>query len=406
MNPVVFELALSADGLIVPGQGILAAFVPPSGSHPALVLAGCDPRQDPGKPIEELAAPAFAHIREALGRPAELRWVVVDNYGRFFEAVTQWPADPAAVPVVEFKRFPQGLGVDAFTKEMGAVGEAGLELLSSVIEHSQAQMPPASARQFLDAISAHGNLPAPGALFQAVNTAVVTGDVKAAVQAIQIDPVICATLINYANAAAFAAARKTGSVAEAVQRLGMTQVHRVVFIAEMMAHYQKGACSDFDYRGYWHNAIATGAAMRCLMAEFDIPPRLADDGFTAGLLSGIGWLAIAETFPALMTDYLGRAQGMDPITKARLQREILPAPVAQVTETYLARFEFPETIRSAISGAPNGEGWAWFDCLARAVRVAQAMVPFDCLAVPTNIPVPEGCRDEWQRWQGLLSIAG
>lgn len=405
MNPAVFELTVPAEGPAVPGQGVLAAYIPAAAGFPALVLAGCDPRQEPGRPIEELAGPAFAHIHAALGRPEGLRWVVVDNWGRFFEAVPAWPADPAAPPTLEIKRLALGLGVDAYTKEMGAVGEAGLELLSSIIERTQSHDLPTSARQFLDAIAAHGNLPAPGALFQAVNTAAITGDVKAAVQALQIDPVICATLINYANAAAFASGRKTASVAEAVQRLGMAQVHRVVFIAEMMAHYQKGACPDFGYRSYWHNAIATGAAMRCLMADFGIPARLADDGFTAGLLSGIGWLAVAETFPPLMSDYLARARGMDPITKARLQREVLPAPIVQVTETYLARFEFPETIRYAISGAAGNDGWNWFDCLAKATRVAQALAPFECLAVPTNLPVADACREEWQRWQGLLATA-
>lgn len=403
MNPAIFELAVSADGVAAPGFGVLAAFVPANGSFTSLVIAGCDPRHDPGKPIEGLAGPAFAHIYRSLGCPADLRWVVVDNWGRFFEAVPQWATEAGLPPVMEFKRFPLGVGIDAFVKEMGQVGEAGLELLSAVVEGSHVAAVPTSVRQFLDAIESHGNLPAPGALFQAVNTAAVTGDVKAATQAIQLDPVISATLINYANAAAFAHARKTASVSEAIQRLGMTQVRRVVFIAEMMARYQHGACEQFDYRGYWHNAVATGACMRGLMPEFEIPERMADDGFTAGLLAGIGWLAVAETYPMLMTDYLNRARGLDPITKARLQREVFPGTIGQVTETYLARFDFPETIRFAISGAPTQDGWAWFDCLAKSVRVAQSLAPFECLAVPTNIPVPDACREEWQRWRGLLS---
>jgi HD-like signal output (HDOD) protein len=405
MNPAVFEIAISADGTAGAGKGVLAAFIPADAGFAPLLVAGCDPRHDPGQPIEGIAGPAFAHIRAALHAPAGMRWVVVDNWGRFFEAVPQWSDDPKQAPLLEFKRFPGGIGVDAFTRELGASAEAALELLSAVAEGAVPESIPANARQFLEAIELHGNLPAPGALFRLVQAASVTGDITAATKGLQTDPVISATLINYANAAAFAGAGKTASVADSVQRLGINQVRRVVFVAEMMARYQKGACAEFDYKAYWHNAVATGAAMRGLLESFDIPMRLADEGFTTGLVSGIGWLAIAETFPRLMADYIGRSPGLDPTAKTRLQREIFPAPVAEVTAAYLSRFDFPETMRSAITGVPTADGWAWFDCLASAMRVAQALAPLSVLAIPDNLPVPDSCRNEWRNWQGLLSFS-
>jgi HD-like signal output (HDOD) protein len=402
MAPSIFELSITPEGLAEPGYGVLAAFIPANAGLPPLVVAGCDPRHDPGKPIEGLAGPAFLHIHAMLGRPAGLRWVIVDNWGRFFEAVPEWSGAEDRVPLLEFKRFPHGIGVDAFTKELGASAEAALELLSAVIEGRAADMLPTSAREFLDAVASHGNLPAPGTLFETVNAAAVNGDVNAAVAAIQTDPVISASLVSYANAAAFASARRTASVSEAIQRLGMDRVRRVVFIAEMMARYKRGACPDFDYRAYWHNAVATGAAMRGLMEKYEIPERYADDAFMAGLLSGIGWLAIAETFPKLMSNYIAAIKDLNHVAKARTQREIFPCPVIQVAETYLSRFDFPESIHAAISGAPTADGWAWFDCLASAQRIGQALSPLECLAIPTNIPIPDPCRAEWQHWQRLL----
>ena len=404
MNPAVFELAVNAEGIAEAGQGILAAFVPADVDSAALVVAGCDPRHDPGQPIEGLAGAAFLHIRKALGKPEKVRWVIVDNWGRFFEAIPHWEASDSQAPLLDFKRLPDGVGIDAFTKEMGAAGDAALELLSIVVEGGVPNAIPANERQFLEAIELHGNLPAPGALFHLVQSAAVSGDITAATKGIQADPVISATLINYANAAAFASAGKTASVSAAVQRLGMNQVRRVVFVAEMMARYQKGACAEFDYKAYWHNAVATGAAMRGLLESFEIPAKLADDAFTTGLLSGIGWLAIAETFPQLLGDYARRSAGLDPTAKARLQKEIFPAPVALVTATYLARFDFPETTRSAITGMPTPDGWAWFDCLAKAMRVAQSLAALPLLAIPDNIPIPDQCRAEWQNWQSLLSV--
>ncbi len=403
MSPSVFEVSVSADGVVEPGKGVLAVFVPASDGSSPLVVAGCDPRHNPGKPIEGLAGPVFLHVRTTLGDQNGLRWVVVDNWGRFFEALPHWANRGQTAPVLEFKRFPGGVGVDAFSKEMGASGDAALELLSTVVEGGIPETVPVSARQFLETIELHGNLPAPGALFRVVQTAALTGDVTAATRGIQADPVISATLINYANAAAFIRAGKTASVSEAIQRLGLDQVRRVVFVAEMMAKYQKGACAAFDYKAYWHNAVATGAAMRGLMESFEIPARLADEGFTTGLVSGMGWLAIAETYPNLMSDYIKLSTGRNATSKAKLQREVFPASIAEVTATYLARFDFPETIRSAITGVPTKDGWAWFDCLASASRVAQSLAPLPFLAFPQNIPVPDRCRDEWRNWQSLLS---
>jgi hypothetical protein len=38
------------------------------------------------------------------------------------------------------------------------------------------------------------------------------------------------------------------------------------------------------------------------------------------------------------------------------------------------------------------------------MRVAQSLAPFECIAVPTTIPVPDACRDEWDRWKSALSV--
>jgi len=191
-------------------------------------------------------------------------------------------------------------------------------------------------------------------------------------------------------------------VPQAVTRLGTSFVKRVVFVAEMMARYQTGHCAAFDYRGFWLNAIATGAAMRALLPDYEIPERRADEAFTTGLVANIGWLVVAETYPALMERYLKECREADPITKARLQREIFPAEICKVSERYLQRFEFPEAVFAAVAGRTDVDR-QWYDVLARAIRVAQGMQFFDCLAIPATIPTPESCRQEWQNWQGFIA---
>lgn len=406
MNPQTFELAVCADGIVAPGFGVLAAFVPATAGEPPVVALSCDPRHDPGRTIQELAPAVIGWLAVELGEPAIANaiWTVIDNYGRFNQAVPDFAKVGAGetAPVVEFRRFVSGISIDAFYKNVGAAAEAAIELLSAVIE--QASQDPATPpmMEFLDAVEAHGSLPAPGLIFRKVAVAAEEGDARAVAHAIQPDPVISASLINSANAARFAAGGKTASVPQAVTRLGTGFVKRVVFVAEMMVRYQKGACRGFDYRGFWFNALATGAAMRALLREYEISSQRADDAFTTGLVSSIGWLAVAETYPALMGRYLERCRNADPISKAHAQREIFPCEISKVSERYLQRFEFPESVYAAVAGRNNVDR-QWYDVLGRAVRIAQAMSPFECLAIPTTVAVPDDCREEWGRWQGFVT---
>lgn len=404
MEPRTFELMVAPGAdVATPGHGLLAAFAPPAEHELPVVALACDPRHDPGKPITDFVRPLVTFIAADLGLPAaDLLWACIDNYGRFFEVI------PREDGLAGVERFETGVSVEAFFKVAGATGEAVIELLSSVLEAPRATDVTPTEAEFLDRIEAHSSLPAPGMIFQKVSAAAEEGDAKAIAHCIQPDPVLSSSLINSANAARFAASAKTGSVQQAVTRLGTQFVKRIVFVAEMMSRYKKGNCITFDYHAYWLNAIANGAAMRGLMEEYEIAPRYADEAFTAGLVAGIGWLVIAETYPDLMMQYIERCWSdgphgaqADPVTKMRAYREVFPCPINLVSERYLERFEFPDTIRQAIVGR-DPELRNWFDALARATRVANSLSPFVCNMVPTTIPVPEACQLEWQQWRSMI----
>lgn len=407
MNPLIHELTVYPDGTVESGRGLLAAVVPAAAEGVPVVLMSCDPRHDPGRPIGDLAPAVIGWLHKKLGMAATgICWAVIDNAGHYSEALPDWTSlsSKTVSPSVDYRRFTGGTSSEAYFRDVGAAGEAAVELLMTIIDKPGQEESSLSARKFLDTVNAHGKLPTPGMIFQKVEAAAAQDDIRAIATAIQTDPVTSASLINSANAARFAAGGLTASVPQAVTRLGISFVRRIVFVAEMMARYQRGACSTFNYRGYWLNAIATGAAMRALLDEHKIPAHLADDAFSTGLMSGIGWLVLAETFPDLMTRYLQRCQGSDPISKARAQREIFPSEIYRVSDCYLQRFAFPDVVRATIAGRSDIDRH-WYDALARALRAAQGMAPLDCLAIPTNVPVPAPCREEWQRWQGFLSPA-
>lgn len=402
MEPRTFELTIDNDGNAGEGRGILAAYVPGSEHSPPVSLLACDPRHEPGKSINEMAPAVMAYMQARIKEDSpRWRWTIIDSIGRFTQAVPTWRT--GAHPDLDFERFAGGLTIDAFFSATGAGGEAAMELLSAMVETPRMSDQTPSEREFLEAVEVHGNLPAPGSILKKVDAAVADGDARLIASAIQPDPALSLSLISSANAARFAAAGKTASVPQAVIRLGTGFVRRIVFVAEMMGRYQHGACPEFDYARFWMNSIASGASMKALMPSYDIPEKFADDAFTIGLVAGIGWLAIAETFPGLMTAYVARCRGADPITKSRAQREIFPCAIRSVSERYLERYSFPRTVLQAIAGITGGDR-RWYDCLAQAMRVAQPLAPFECIAVPTTIPVPDACRDEWDRWKSALSV--
>lgn len=403
MDPRIIQFEVTADGHARPGLGIIAAFVPAELEWPAVVALACDPYHDPGRPIKDMAPAAIVYLQKEIGVPAEsLSWTMIDAVGRFTLAMPTWPeGDTAALPEVTYQRFPTGLSVEAFLKETGATGEVALEMLSVASETPTQEDESPSVHDFLDAVEAHGNLPVPSTLFHMVEDAVSKGDIKKVAAVIQSDPVISLSLINYANAARFIGADKTASVRQAVVRLGMVFVQRVVFVATMMMRFQRGRCPEFNYSAYWMNALATGAAMRALLPDYEIPESMADDAHAIGLVSCIGWLAVAETYPALMTKYLQRCRGKDPLPKIRLQNDIFPCPIRQVSERYLQRFSFPDVVHSTVAGKSAGHQ-NLAECLARATRVAQKLAPLNCLAVLPVSEVPPGCTQEWDHWQTLL----
>ena len=400
MDPQALELTVAANGHTAPGRGVLAVFVPGAENESAVVVMACDPRHDPGRKIDELAPAILADLCIRVGPEVQDALLCcIDNYGRFHRIIAAWAGDR---PLIVLERFPAGVSVEAFYTLAGATGEAAIELLSAMIESpNPSELTPDEA-EFLGAVEAHGALPAPGALFKKVDAAIENGSARDIADAVQPDPVIAASLINAANAARFGGGSKTASVPQAVTRLGTGFVRRIVFVADMMARYKKGNCATFDYHAYWLNAIANGAAMCGLLDEFDIPERYRDEAFTTGLVAGIGWLAVAETYPALMARYVALCADADPITKARTGREVFPCPIGRVSERYLERFAFPDTTRAAIGGRDD-DYRAWIDCLARAMRVANSISPFACNPLPTTVAVPEACAAEWDRWRALTA---
>ncbi len=155
---------------------------------------------------------------------------------------------------------------------------------------------PDSTRRRFEELKAGGLLPSPKGV--ALTVLDMTGRPNASIhditRLVQVDPAMAGRILRYANAAQGGALRHIVSLQHAITFLGLFRVRQIALGFSLMDRYRSGVCRAFDYTAYWTESLATAIAAQRLAVEAQSPP---DESFTCGLLSGIGRLALATSYP-------------------------------------------------------------------------------------------------------------
>jgi two-component system cell cycle response regulator len=162
----------------------------------------------------------------------------------------------------------------------------------------------AEARSRFESLKAGGMLPSPQGVALAVLELTQKHDasIQSLTHLVQTDPAMSGRILRYANAVHGGSLRHIASLPHAIVFLGLFRVRQIALGFSLIDHYRSGACTGFDYLGYWTASLATGITAQAVSAQAQCPP---DESFTCGLLSGIGQLALATVFPA---EYSGMLQ--------------------------------------------------------------------------------------------------
>jgi diguanylate cyclase (GGDEF)-like protein len=157
------------------------------------------------------------------------------------------------------------------------------------------------ARARFETLKAGGMLPSPQGVALAVLELTQRSDasIQSLTHLVQTDPAMSGRILRYANAVHGGSLRHIASLPHAIVFLGLFRVRQIALGFSLIDHYRSGACTAFDYLGYWTASLATGITAQLVSAQAQCPP---DESFTCGLLSGIGRLALATVFP---TEYGG-----------------------------------------------------------------------------------------------------
>ena len=107
---------------------------------------------------------------------------------------------------------------------------------------------------------------------------------------IRVDPTLAARVIRMSNSAVFGVGQRVGSVDEAVNRVGLGEVMRLVGAATVAALVERSlTCYGVADDRFRESLLLHALAGEALAAYTDLDPRVA---YSAGLLRGIGMMVL------------------------------------------------------------------------------------------------------------------
>lgn len=195
-------------------------------------------------------------------------------------------------------------------------------------------------------------------------------DTSTLVDLITFDPALTARVLRACNSAFVASATQVKDVPEAVNRLGMNAIYRIV-AAVYGAPSLRPSCSDWgiDPEAMWRHSVTTALA-----AQFLARDNQEDEGvaFTAGLLHDLGKIVLAEFFKTRYAETL-----TDPTTNSAFswdaEKRCFGVDHCEMGGRLLARWKFPAPIIASVwyHHAPGQSDS--FDRLSACVTLANAI---------------------------------
>jgi HD-like signal output (HDOD) protein len=178
------------------------------------------------------------------------------------------------------------------------------------------------------------------------------------------DQVLSANVLRMANSAYFEVPYTVATVADAVAKLGFTNVRSLVISIGLTGSFK--GIAGIDARQFWRHSLHTAVVSRHLGSLVAIKPDLA---FTVGLMHAIGELVMHLGMPQEMVP-VDRALGLLDPNRLATEQATFGYTHADVGAELARRWKFPTQFSRAIAGAANPLALADFDPLAAVVHVA------------------------------------
>lgn len=191
-----------------------------------------------------------------------------------------------------------------------------------------------------------GSLPSPSGVALEVMRLTQKSDVsiEEIAKSVQADPALTGQLLKIVNSAVYSQDKFVISVKEAVLRLGINVLSRLVLTLSVLDANQTGRCLAFDYDGYWSKSLLKGLTIQSIVKQCQQRIFSPEEAFTIGLLSDIGRLALAQVYPKEYSACL------ESVTTSLLEREreLFAIDHNQITIGMLQDWGLPKLCTDAI----------------------------------------------------------
>lgn len=165
-------------------------------------------------------------------------------------------------------------------------------------------------------------------------------------QAIEVDPALTANVLRFANSAYFGGRSEVNTVRDALVRLGMKTISRMLYmsVGSQLAP-QEVQGYDMEPGALWDHMVSAAVATELLARELKI--QAPAQAFTAALLHDIGKLVLGTNLHVDVVPILDLAEQMD-IPFQEAETRLLGINHAEVGAELMRVWNLPESLSEAI----------------------------------------------------------
>jgi HD-like signal output (HDOD) protein len=215
-------------------------------------------------------------------------------------------------------------------------------------------------------------------------------------------------VLQLANSPLFGQGYLITSPIDAVLCLGTDLIAALVFSQSLFRHYEKLAHPELEVTRVWNHCWETAFLAQHICQEKQLPRKMAEEAFLAGLLHETGRLILIDNFPDRFQAACDAARQSKSPLAPRL-REVFQTGTPQITAYLLELWGMPTPVVEAIAAQEKPDGFPpGVFCIAAALYLANGVA--NCICPPDDWAVEEwnkpylesiGCADDVAVWEKL-----
>jgi diguanylate cyclase (GGDEF)-like protein len=170
---------------------------------------------------------------------------------------------------------------------------------------------------------------------------------------VETDPVLSSRLLKLVNSPLVGISRTIASLAMAVNLLGRPAVRNLVLGMSLMEPGKDCGSKEFEYQAFWSESLARALSARHLAHSFRACS--ADEAFTVALVSKIGALGLAFTYPQEYDQILSQARDRTTADRLAMERAAFGIDQNELSAEMMAGWHLADVLCNAVRFQDAGD---------------------------------------------------